>query len=261
MPIIDDLFREIDARWGAPPTARIRLRIIGSSALMLQTGYERGTKDSDVLETAEITADVKTRMLDLAGKGSTLHAKHRLFIDFVSRGTPFLPQTATYHLQAGLNAELRHFEIEVLDVVDVVVAKLKRFHAADRGDIEAMVERDLVPHAELVSRFRAAVNEFACDARAEELPRYVGEGNVRTSVSTSTPETADDVCVRRRRQPELDRQHAFAVRAEQEAVDVLDRAISSKQALADVIATSVGIARRKHAARHARRVAGHRTMD
>jgi hypothetical protein len=51
--------------------------------------------------------------------------------------------TLTYRYR---DRELAHFRIEVLDVVDVVVSKLKRFHANDLRDIEAMVDRDLVPH-------------------------------------------------------------------------------------------------------------------
>jgi hypothetical protein len=173
VPLAHDFFRDLDGRWGGPPRGRIRLRIIGSSALVLQTGYERGTKDSDVLETDDLTVHVKKRMLDLAGEGSELHRKHGLYIDVVSSGIPFLPQGALYHPQAALNAALSHFELEVLDIVDVVVAKLKRFHANDRSDIEAMVERDLVPHGRLVARFEEAVDYFVCDARAEDLPKYV----------------------------------------------------------------------------------------
>ena len=52
MPLINDFFIDIDRHWGASTEGKIPLRIIGSSALMLQTNYERGTKDSDVLETA-----------------------------------------------------------------------------------------------------------------------------------------------------------------------------------------------------------------
>jgi hypothetical protein len=61
----------------------------------------------------------------------------------------------------------------VLDVVDVVVSKLKRFNANDQSDIDAMIERGLVPHDRLIDRFRAAVDEFMGDARAEDLPKYV----------------------------------------------------------------------------------------
>jgi uncharacterized nucleotidyltransferase DUF6036 len=145
----------------------------GSSALMLQTGYERGTKDNDVLETQDLTADVKQRLLELAGAGTELHATHRIYLDVVPNGIPFLPQRAVYRGQTDLNATIRRLELEVLDVVDVVVAKLKRFHANDRSDIAAMVDLDLVPHERLVSRFREAADYFAGDARAEELPRYL----------------------------------------------------------------------------------------
>jgi hypothetical protein len=173
VPPVDDLFRDLDARWGTPPPAKIPLRIIGSSALMLQTDYERGTTDSDVLETGDLSVGVKKRILDLAGEGTTLHQRHRIYIQIVPSGIPFLPQVALYHPLAALNAGLRHFDLEVLDVVDVVVAKLKRFHAADRGDIDAMVKKGLIPHPRLVERFRDAVDYFSGDARASDLPKYV----------------------------------------------------------------------------------------
>jgi hypothetical protein len=178
VPLVDDLFRDLDARWSSPTPAKIRLRIIGSSALMLQTDYERGTTDSDVLETTDLTDGVRKRMLDLAGEGTTLHQRHRLYIQIVPSGIPFLPQVALYHPLAALNAELRNFDLEVLDVVDVVVAKLKRFHAADRGDIDAMVKEGLVPHQRLVVRFRAAVDYFSGDARAPDLANYVANLHV-----------------------------------------------------------------------------------
>jgi hypothetical protein len=140
---------------------------------MLQTGYERGTKDSDVLETADITEDIKTKLLAIGGKKSALHQKHRIFLDIVPNRVPFLPQRALYHGQSDLNAGLSCLEISALDVVDVVVSKLKRFHADDRADIEAMVNSDRVPHRQLVQRFKEAVDHFLGDARAADLPLYV----------------------------------------------------------------------------------------
>jgi hypothetical protein len=61
----------------------------------------------------------------------------------VSQPLPFLPQAALYHPVVELNERLRSFQIEVLDVVDVVVSKLARFHGNDRSDISAMVDLDL----------------------------------------------------------------------------------------------------------------------
>jgi transcriptional regulator with XRE-family HTH domain len=50
---VHDFFRDLDAAWPASSEPPIHLRIIGSTALMLLTDYDRGTKDSDVLESGQ----------------------------------------------------------------------------------------------------------------------------------------------------------------------------------------------------------------
>jgi hypothetical protein len=171
--VIDDFFRDIDERWKPTASGKIRLRIIGSTALMLQSDYDRGTKDSDVLRTAHITDAIEEQLKALAGKGTDLQRRHRMYVDIVSAALPFLPQQPRCHPHPSLTASLANFEIEVLDVVDVVVSKLKRFKPADQSDIEAMIDRGLVPHDALIERFKDAVDAFEMDARADELPQYV----------------------------------------------------------------------------------------
>lgn len=172
MPI-KDFLRNIDRGWSENSGSRITLKILGSAALMLQTDYERGTKDSDILETKQLDSLTKERLLTLAGKDSVLHKNHRVYIEILASGIPFLPQQPLWHPLLDLNQELSHFEIVVLDVVDVVVAKLKPFRAQDRADIAAMVEKGLVPNERLTERFRAAADMFSFDARAEDLPKYL----------------------------------------------------------------------------------------
>jgi hypothetical protein len=140
---------------------------------MLQASYERGTKDSDIFETTDLTDEDKQRLRVLAGKGTALHERRRLYIDIVSNGLPFLPQGPIWHPVPEVNGELQHLELVALDVVDVVVSKLKRFNANDQSDIDAMIQRDLVPHEQLIERFRSAVAMFLGDAREVELPTYV----------------------------------------------------------------------------------------
>lgn len=173
MSPIRNLIKDLDRLWDGAGSEKIRLSIIGSAALMLQTTYVRGTKDSDVLEATNLTPDIKAKLIKLAGPGSDLHRKHRVYLELVAPGLPFLPQAPMFHSVADLNQDLTHFEIEVLDVVDVVVSKLKRFHANDASDIAAMVNLERVDHAQLLERFRAAVDVYSMDARAEDLPRYV----------------------------------------------------------------------------------------
>lgn len=173
MRAIERFLRDLDAAWPSVEKRKVRLTMIGSAALMLQAPYERGTKDSDVLRTSEITPEVDQRLIRIAGKGSKLATRHRLYLEVVSSGVPFLPQRLNCHEMTELNAGLSNFEIEALDVVDVVVSKLKRFNASDRADIGRMVDLGLVPHARLLVRFRNALEYFAHDARASDLPKYV----------------------------------------------------------------------------------------
>jgi hypothetical protein len=102
--------------------------------------YERGTTDSDVFETTDLSADDKQRLRVLAGTGTALHLRRNLYLDIVANGVPFL---------------------------------LKRFAPKDQGDIDAMIERDLVPHEQLVERFRSALDMYLGDAREVELPKYI----------------------------------------------------------------------------------------
>lgn len=171
--MVEGLLREIDGAWSPLPTARLTLRIIGSTALFLQTDYRRGTKDSDVLETAELSAALQGRLIALAGKGTLMHHRHGLYIEVVRSAFPFLAVEPVWRPVLGLSSGLRHLDIEVLDVLDVVVAKLARLHGSDRDDIAAMVDRGLVGHDALLSRFRSAVERIWHDARADDLPRFV----------------------------------------------------------------------------------------
>lgn len=168
---IDLFLLDLDAKWptGGP---KIPLRVIGSTALMLQTDYVRGTKDSDVLGVDPVQGKVAENLISLAGEHTRLHRKHQVYLDVVNSGIPFLPHPLVWHPVDRLNARLRSFEILVLDVTDIVVSKLKRFHDNDKNDIKAMIDRELVDHTHLVDRFHSAADVFSGDARAPDVLRY-----------------------------------------------------------------------------------------
>ena len=156
---------DVDAHW--PLTApRIPLKVFGSTALMLQTTYVRGTKDSDMLGVDPILGTMAEDLLRLAGKDSTLHRKHQIYLDVVSAGVPFFPHPTHWLPATDLNARLRSFEVQLLDITDVVVSKLKRFSDSDRNDIKAMIDRELIDHALLVERFLSAADVFSMGSQA-----------------------------------------------------------------------------------------------
>lgn len=171
MDSIRDFLRDLDRSWETAASGpRIKLQVFGCSALLLQTSYQRLTKDSDVLETSDHTPEVKTQLELLAGRGTRLHARHRLYIEIVPNGIPFLPHAPAWH---PLELALQWFAVTVLDVTDVVVSKLARFNADDRSDIDAMIEGGHVTHDQYVRRFRDAIDERSTDARADQLPKII----------------------------------------------------------------------------------------
>ncbi|MCE9571800.1 MAG: hypothetical protein K8W52_01460 [Deltaproteobacteria bacterium] len=123
-----------------------------------------------MLESVDLTSDVQRRLLAMAGPASALRIRHRMFLEIVAGGLPFLPQNPTWR---EVDPPRHHVRLYVLDVVDVVVSKLARMNANDLADIEAMADLGRVPHPMLLARFRAAVDVFAYDSRAADLPRFV----------------------------------------------------------------------------------------
>jgi hypothetical protein len=86
---ISGLLEDVDLLWQPTRGGTVELHVIGASALLLQSDYDRATKDSDVLETAAIDPRTKAQLLSLAGVGTTLARRHRLYVATVAQGLPF----------------------------------------------------------------------------------------------------------------------------------------------------------------------------
>jgi len=142
---VNQFFSAIDDQWESAQKGKITLSIIGSAALFLQIDCVRGTKDLDVLETPEISPDISKRLLEVAGKGSSLYQRSRMYLDIVKNPIPFLPQRPIFHPVSQLR-KLKHFKVQALDIIDVVVSKLKPFRAQDVNDIRSLVDMKQVPH-------------------------------------------------------------------------------------------------------------------
>jgi Nucleotidyltransferase of unknown function (DUF6036) len=166
---ISEFISKLDVSWQNDGPEKIVLKLIGSAALMLQTNYARVTKDADILQVEPLTPEICDRLEKLAGRGSKLDRRHNMYLEFVSPGLPFLPRTPNWRDLPELG-QLQHFRLHTLDVVDVVVSKLARYNANDVQDIDAMITQGLVPYQLLIERFRAAVDGYEMDARAERLP-------------------------------------------------------------------------------------------
>ena len=154
--------------------AKVRLRVLGSVALMLQADYNRGTKDGDVLESAPINQAIKAELLGLGGNGTALATRHDLYLDIVAGGILFLPGATVYHPLPELSAALACFDVEVMDIQDACVTKLKRFNANDQADIAAMTRLGKLDHARFLGRFISAIDYCRGQAFSDDYPNIVG---------------------------------------------------------------------------------------
>ena len=189
---VETFLTVVDEAWNPPAPGKTTLRIIGASALSLQSAYDRGSRDADVIETADLSKEVKNSLLKLAGPGTPLATRTSLYIQFVAPAIPFLPQKPLFHAVPSL-AWLQHLSVEVLDATDVAVSKLKPFRPRDIADIKAMAESGKVEAQRLLARFRAAVDWYSLDARAEEdLPRLQRNLNTVQRDIFDVPETPFD---------------------------------------------------------------------
>lgn len=85
---IESFFRELDARLDSEQFQRTHLQIVGFTALFLLTPYLRGTKDSDAVQTYDFDPAVRHRLLQLAGEGTSLAVRNRIYLEFVAEGLP-----------------------------------------------------------------------------------------------------------------------------------------------------------------------------
>ena len=60
---------------------------------MFQTDYARGTKDSDILQTANLTAAINGYLISLAGKGSPLFDRRAFDRRSICTGYTYLEQS------------------------------------------------------------------------------------------------------------------------------------------------------------------------
>jgi len=172
------LLLDLDKLWKDERKPWIRIRIIGSMSLMLQTDYERGTKDGDILYADPVDELVKAQLLALGGVGSVLAKRHSVYIDVVNRAVLMLPAQPQYVPLPDLTAKLAHFEVEALSIPDVVISKLKPFRPTDIADINAMIVRERITHKQCQSLFLSAIDRFADGAEgAAKLLKIVENFN------------------------------------------------------------------------------------
>ncbi len=145
-------FKAIDAELKVP----VELHCLGGFAIASKFGLPRATGDVDFVEVGGAEA---IDLLAIAGRGTALAKKHKLYLDFVTVGV--YPEAYAQRLEELALDGLERLRIKVFEKHDIVLAKLSRAADHDREDVKYLASTAGLDGAVLRERFEKEV-KFQC---------------------------------------------------------------------------------------------------
>ena len=110
----------------------VELHCFGGFVITMLYGLARSTVDVDALPAVKRSA--WRRLANLAGKGSELHRRYGLYLDFVTIAT--VPEDYDQRLTEMFPGAFRRLRLLAFDPYDLALAKLERNIQRDRDDVK-----------------------------------------------------------------------------------------------------------------------------
>ena len=152
---------EIDARTHEP----VELRCLGGFVVTMLYGLARPTADVDVVMIAP--GDESERLIRLAGKGSELHRRHRVYLDLVTIAA--VPEDYDQRLTEMFPAMLKRLRLFALNPYDLALAKLERNIQRDRDDVKHLARTIPFDLGILRERYEKGLRPYLGNPAREDL--------------------------------------------------------------------------------------------
>jgi hypothetical protein len=137
--------------------AAVALRCLGGFVVTQQYGIGRGTSDIDFLSISAMSAEDNVEVL--AGLGSDLYKKYRVYLQYVGIATP--PCDYAERLQRMFpKAQWRKLQLFALDPVDLALSKLERNSDRDREDVLRLAQAGYIDCGVLKARYLEEVRPY-----------------------------------------------------------------------------------------------------
>jgi len=138
--------RDIDAQLAGPT----EIHCLGGFVVAEYYGLSRPTSDVDIIRVrgASDLADVQR----IAGKGSPLAKKHRVYVDIVMVAD--VPERYEERLMDAYAGEFRNLGVRVFEKHDLALAKIGRNQDCDREDVRRLAQGPGLEIAILEQRYR-----------------------------------------------------------------------------------------------------------
>jgi hypothetical protein len=145
--------------------SEVRFHCLGGFVMTLVYGLARSTADVDVL--AVVPGGGGGHLLDLAGKGSSLHRKHKVYLDLVTVVT--VPEDYEARLMEIFPGAFPHLKLFALDPYDVALAKLERNIQRDRDDVKYLARTVPFDLGLLRERYEKELRPYLGNSEREDL--------------------------------------------------------------------------------------------
>ena len=149
-------FADVDASL----TEDVHLHCCGGFVVTQLFRVARTTSDVDFLAAVP---NIQGRLTEIAGKGSPLHLKHKLYFDAVTVATP--PEDYETRLVPMFPGHWTHLRLHALEAHDIALSKLERNYERDRDDVQHLARAGHLKREEL--RPNLLAHEDRCDLTLE----------------------------------------------------------------------------------------------
>ena len=143
----------------------VRLHCCGGFVVTMRYGLARTTADLDVLSI--LPTEDQRALATAAGKGSTLHKTHGIYLDVVTVAT--YPDSYEERLTEMYPGAFRHIHLLALDPYDLALTKLTRNADRDRSDVEYLGTVVPLDVAVLRERYQNEMRSYVGVPEREDL--------------------------------------------------------------------------------------------
>jgi hypothetical protein len=111
----------------------VALHCCGGFVVTQLYGVARTTSDLDFLS---VVPNVCSQLIEIAGKGTALHRKHKVYLDAVTVATP--PENYEERLVPMYPGAWERLRLYALEAHDLALSKLERNFERDRDDVQCL---------------------------------------------------------------------------------------------------------------------------
>jgi hypothetical protein len=148
-----DFLSEIDNQL----TEQVDFHCLGGFVIKMLYGIPRTTEDIDVITIAPIMN--RLRLLELAGIGTKLHQKYRVYLDYVTVLTA-LPEDYDQRLAEMFSNTFHYIRLYALDPYDLILSKLERNTQKDREDVKYLARKTNMDLSLLKNRYEVEMRPY-----------------------------------------------------------------------------------------------------